>query len=113
MSGDAILIASGCVCCALRGDLVETLRGAARDSGAMPPFARIILETTGLTEPATILNAFFADLEVEMRLALAGVTTLVDAGNGLTTLSAWPEGAPDCARGSYRPRQERSSAFRS
>lgn len=99
MSGDAILIASGCVCCALRGDLVETLRGAAarRDSGAMPPFARIILETTGLTEPAPILNALFADLEVEKRLALAGVTTLVDAGNGLATLRAWPGGARQIA----------------
>ena len=51
LTGDAILISGGCVCCALRGDLVETLRNvvARRDSGALPFFGRI--ETTGLAEP--------------------------------------------------------------
>ena len=64
--GDAILVSGGCVCCALRGDLVDALRDALarRDAGALPPFGRIVLETTGLAEPAPILHALFADPEL-------------------------------------------------
>ncbi len=90
LMGDAILINSGCVCCALRGDLVETLRDvlARRESGALPTFSRIVLETTGLAEPAPILHALIVDPELSSRLALSGVTTLVDAVNGIKTLRA-------------------------
>ena len=99
LTGDAILINSGCVCCALRGDLVDTLRDvvARRDSGALPAFGRIVLETTGLAEPAPILHALVADPDLSSRLALAGVTTLVDAVNGLATLRARPESARQIA----------------
>ena len=99
VSGDAILIKSGCVCCALRGDLLETLRDglARRDSGALPAFDRIVLETTGLAEPAPILHALFADQLLSQRLAFAGVTTLVDAVNGASTFGARPESARQIA----------------
>lgn len=99
LAGDAILVAGGCVCCALRGDLVETLREALvrRDSGALPAFGRIVLETTGLAEPAPILHALLADPALASRLALAGVTTLVDAVNGIPTLAARPESARQIA----------------
>ncbi|HKN27513.1 MAG TPA: GTP-binding protein [Roseiarcus sp.] len=99
LTGDAILINSGCVCCALRGDLVETLRDvmARRDSGALPAFCRIVLETTGLAEPAPILHALVVDPELSSRLALAGVTTLVDGVNGLATLRSRPESARQIA----------------
>jgi G3E family GTPase len=96
---DAILISSGCVCCALRGDLLEALRDAlARsDSRALPPFGRIVLETTGLAEPAPILHALFADPALTSRLGLAGVTTLVDAANGRATLRSRPQSARQVA----------------
>ncbi len=99
LSSDAILINSGCVCCALRGDLLEALRDALarRDSGALPPFGRIVLETTGLAEPAPILHALIADPALSSRLVLAGVTTLVDAVNGRATLRARPESARQVA----------------
>jgi G3E family GTPase len=99
LSSDAILINSGCVCCALRGDLLEALRYALvrRDSGALPPFGRIVLETTGLAEPAPILHALIADPALSSRLRLAGVTTLIDAVNGRATLSARPESARQVA----------------
>ncbi len=99
LSSDAILINSGCVCCSLRGDLVEALRDvlARRDSGALPAFGRIVLETTGLAEPAPILHALVLDPDLASRLAHAGVTTLVDAVNGLSTLRARPESARQIA----------------
>jgi G3E family GTPase len=99
LEGDAILINSGCVCCALRGDLIDALHDILRrrDSGALPKFGRIILETTGLAEPAPILHALIADPDLNSRLDLAGVTTLVDAVNGLSTLTARPESARQIA----------------
>ncbi len=99
LSSDAILINSGCVCCALRGDLVETLHDVLtrRDSGALPAFGRIVLETTGLAEPAPILHALVLDPNLASRLAHAGVTTLVHAVNGLSTVRARPESARQIA----------------
>jgi G3E family GTPase len=93
LSGDAILVNGGCVCCALRGDLIDALRDVLqrRDSGALPPFRRVVFETTGLAEPAPILHALFADPGLAARLFLAGVTTVVDAVNGEATLGARPE----------------------
>jgi G3E family GTPase len=99
LAGDAILITSGCVCCALRGDLIDGLRDvlSRRDSGALPKFGRIVLETTGLAEPAPILHALIADLDLSSRVGFAGVTTLIDAVNGLSTLNARPESARQIA----------------
>ncbi len=99
LAGDAILVNGGCVCCALRGDLIDALRDALarRDSGALPPFGRIVLETTGLAEPAPILHALFADPGLATRLVLAGVTTVVDAVNGAATVGARPESARQVA----------------
>jgi len=99
LAGDAILIASGCVCCALRGDLVDVLRDALarRECGALPGFGRIVFETAGLAEPAPILQALFADPVLSSRLALSGVTTLVDAVNGIATLGARGESARQIA----------------
>ena len=50
IEGDVLLLSSGCLCCSLRGDLVDALRNltARRDAGRIPPFDRIIIETTGL-----------------------------------------------------------------
>jgi G3E family GTPase len=89
VAGEVISLNSGCLCCTLRGDLIDTLHDLLdrRDAGALPPFGRVILETTGLADPAPILLALGADRRLAMRLRLAGVTTLVDAVNGLATLA--------------------------
>ncbi len=99
LTGDAILVSGGCVCCALRGDLVEALGGVLdrRDQGALPPFDRIVLETTGLAEPAPILHALFADPDLAIRLELHGVVAVVDAVNGRATLAARLEAARQVA----------------
>src|SRR5258706_6124939 len=58
-----LLLENGCVCCALRGDLQQTLRDLflARREGAICGFERIGLETTGLADPATVLPTLLAD----------------------------------------------------
>jgi G3E family GTPase len=93
LEGEVALLSSGCLCCALRGDLVERLRDllARRDSGALPPFSRVVIETSGFADPAPILHALIADPELARRLRLAGVVTVVDAVNGAATLAAHPE----------------------
>ena len=113
LTGDAILINSGCVCCALRGDLVETLRDvlARRESGALPAFGRIVLETTGLAEPAPILHALIVDPDV---VVAAGACRRDDAGRrgerDQDPARAGRERAPGRARRPARRRQERPSA---
>lgn len=90
IADEVILIASGCLCCTLRGDLIDGLHQILRrrDAGATPPFARVVLETSGLADPAPILHALLADPLLTRRTEVAGVTTLVDAVNGETTLEA-------------------------
>jgi G3E family GTPase len=93
VAGEVALLSSGCLCCSLRGDLVDCLHDllARRDSGALAPFSRIVLETSGLSDPAPILHALIADAVLARRVLLAGVTTLVDAVNGEATLRAHRE----------------------
>ncbi len=83
-----ILLDSGCLCCTIRGDLIRTLEDLLRrrDNGRIAPFRRLIIETTGLADPAPILNVVIAHPYLALRYALAGVVTLVDAVNGLATL---------------------------
>ncbi len=85
---DVVLLSSGCFCCSLRGDLVDALRDLAtrRDDGKIAPFERVIIETSGLTDPGPMLHAFLADADLASRYRLAGIVTLVDAVNGLVTL---------------------------
>ena len=84
---------TGCLCCTIRGDLVLTLEDllARRDAGSVSPFERIVIETSGLADPAPILHALMGDAEISRRLTLAGVVTTVDAVNGLATLARQPE----------------------
>jgi G3E family GTPase len=83
-----ILLDSGCLCCTIRGDLVRTLEDLLRrrDNGRIAPFRRLVIETTGLADPAPILNVVVAHPYLAMRYALDGVVTLVDAVNGMATL---------------------------
>ena len=93
IAGDVVLMPSGCLCCSLRGDLIDCLHDLLqrRDSGALAPFSRVILETSGLSDPTPILHALLADPVLAQRTHLAGVTTLVDAVNGEGTLKTHHE----------------------
>jgi G3E family GTPase len=88
IEGDVILLSSGCLCCSLRGDLVDALRdlAARREEGRIAPFMRIVIETSGLADPAPILLALMTDALLAARYRFAGIVTLVDAVNGADTL---------------------------
>jgi G3E family GTPase len=93
VEGDAILLASGCLCCSLRGDLLDTLDNALRrrDAGRIGAFSRIVIETTGLADPAPLLHALAADPTLAEQLSGAALITLVDAVNGQAMLDRHAE----------------------
>ena len=93
-SADEVLeLSSGCLCCALRGDLVETLIDVLgrRASGELRSFGRIVVETSGLADPAPVLHSVMAHPWLLERLRLDGVVTVVDGLFGLRTLEEHPE----------------------
>jgi G3E family GTPase len=85
---DTILMSSGCLCCSIRGDLIDTLRRLykRRDRGEVPKFKRLVIETTGLADPAPILQTLIGDPLLSAFYRLDGVVTTVDAVNGMDQL---------------------------
>ena len=83
-----IALTTGCLCCKLRSDLVATLDDMLRrrEEGVVPPFTRVVIETSGLADPAPILQTLMIDTNFSGRLALNGLITTVDALNGAGTL---------------------------
>ncbi|KQO62061.1 ATP-binding protein [Methylobacterium sp. Leaf102] len=96
---DMILLGAGCLCCTVRGDLIATLEDLLRkrDNGRIPPFRRVVIETTGLADPAPILHALIYHPYLVIRYRLQGVVTVVDAVNGDATLDAHPEAVRQAA----------------
>ena len=99
IDGDMVLMSSGCVCCTIRGDLVNALEDLLKrlDNGRIKPFTRVVLETTGLADPAPILHAIMYHPYLTMRYRLDGVVALVDAANGEATLDAHEEAVRQAA----------------
>jgi G3E family GTPase len=96
---DVVLLNSGCLCCTVRGDIVDTLTNLFVDrvKGKVPYFTRVAIETTGLADPAPILHTLMTDPIVAARYMLDGVVTTVDAVNGSTTLDRQPEAVKQAA----------------
>jgi G3E family GTPase len=94
-----IELASGCLCCTIRGDLIDTLGDllARRAAGTVKAFDRIIIETTGLADPAPILHVLMRDPALLNALRLEGVVTVVDAVNGDDTLNSHAEAVKQVA----------------
>jgi G3E family GTPase len=80
-----VVLASGCVCCTLRGDLADELRDLLdrRASGDVPPFTRVVVETTGVADPAPILATLVGEPLVRHQYAVESVIATVDAQHGL------------------------------
>lgn len=91
LDGDTILLNAGCLCCTIRGDLVRALGDLAARMRAGHTLQRVIVETTGLADPAPILQTLMAEPALLRDFVLDGVVTLVDAVNGAATLDAQPE----------------------
>src|SRR5437763_5271852 len=85
---DVVLLNSGCLCCTVRGDIVNTLTDlfVKRVKGRVPYFTRAVIETTGLADPAPVLHALLSAPIVAERYMIDGVVTPVDAVNGAGTL---------------------------
>jgi G3E family GTPase len=92
-------LAAGCLCCTIRGDLITTIADllARRDQSSIKAFDRIVIETTGLADPAPVLHALMRDPLLLQRLRLEGVITVVDGVNGWATLDAHPEAVKQVA----------------
>src|SRR5207245_11131990 len=92
-SEDVVLLNSGCLCCTVRGDIVDTLTNLFVDrvKGKVPFFTWVAIETTGLADPAPILHTLMTEPIVAARYMLDGVVTTVDAVNGPGTLDRAPD----------------------
>jgi G3E family GTPase len=99
VEGDMLLMSSGCLCCTIRGDLIATLEDLLRrrDNNRITPFRRVVIETTGLADPAPILQTVLAHPYLVVRYRIEGVVTLVDAVNGAATLDAHVEAVKQAA----------------
>ncbi len=94
-----LLLDNGCVCCALRGDLQKTLRELflARRQGEIGDFERVLLETTGLADPAPVLQTLLSDTMLLAEFRLNGVVTLADAFHAIGQLDAHAEAVKQVA----------------
>lgn len=93
-SGDQIMeMTSGCLCCTIRGDIRDTLLHlhARRESREIMPFKRLIIETTGLADPAPVIHTLMSDPRLDRRYMLGGIVTTIDALNGDATLASHSE----------------------
>ncbi len=94
-----VMLSSGCLCCTVRGDLVaaleDLLRG--RDNDRLPPFSRVIIETTGLADPAPVLHTLMTHPYLALRYRLDGLVCVVDAVNGAATLDGHEEAVKQAA----------------
>lgn len=93
-----VLLQSGCLCCTMRGDLIDALETLLRDlDNRRCKFRRVLLETTGLADPAPVLHTAMSHPYLLLRYRLDGVVTVVDAVNGEATLDAHPEAVKQAA----------------
>jgi G3E family GTPase len=84
---EMVLMESGCLCCSIRGDLVRTMSDLARRRvNGLIAFDRVVIETTGLADPAPIQQTLIVDPTLTYQFLLDGVVTLVDAAAGMATL---------------------------
>jgi len=99
IDNEMVLMSSGCLCCTIRGDLVDSLENLLRrrDNSRIRDFDRIIIETTGLADPAPVLQTIMSHPYLLMRFRLDGVVTVIDALNGLGTLRVYPEAVKQAA----------------
>lgn len=90
---DTVLLPSGCVCCSIRGELRDALTRLLerRARGEVPAFRRMILETTGLADPAPILATLHNDPHLRGRVHIGLVVTLVDATHAALQEELHPE----------------------
>jgi len=99
VNDNIVLLRSGCICCTIRSDLKDailSLYGRMR-RGELKPFSRLVIETTGLADPAPILATLSADAMLKHHFRIGNIITVVDAPNGAHNIEAYPESARQVA----------------
>lgn len=88
VEGETVVLASGCLCCAVRGDLLETLRRLLieRERGEVPAFARILIETSGVADPAPVAQLLLNNPLLGRDLRLDAIVVTIDAINAPAAL---------------------------
>ncbi len=99
MEGPMAVLSGGCVCCTVSGSLSPTLKNLfmARERGDIPRFERVVIETTGIADPAPILDTLLNDPWVRARFRMDGVVTTVDAVLGDAQLDSYFEAVKQVA----------------
>ncbi|HSX74869.1 MAG TPA: GTP-binding protein [Shinella sp.] len=99
-SSDGVIeLSDGCLCCTIRGELVDTLADLMdrMQTGRIQPLKRVVIETTGLADPAPVLQSVMGNPVLSQSFSLDGVITVVDAVHGLSTLGNHPEAVKQVA----------------
>lgn len=96
---DIVLLDSGCLCCVMNSSLQDSLESLyyRRLRAEIPAFSRVVIETSGLAEPSTIINTLSGDASVTRHYYLAGVITAVDGLHGLRAVESFREAATQVA----------------
>jgi G3E family GTPase len=98
-SDTVVVLSGGCICCRYSADVVRALRELhfQRSEGRIPAFSRVVIETTGLADPAPLMSTLVEMPLAAARFALAGVVTTVDAEHGAAQLDRHPESVKQAA----------------
>ena len=90
---NVVQLANGCLCCSVKGDLIDTFRDLyiQRNASTIPYFDRVVIETTGIADPAPVMQIIFTNPMVKNHYSLDGVVTTVDLINGSSSLGRFPE----------------------
>jgi G3E family GTPase len=99
IDADAVLLSSGCLCCTVRGELADAIKSlhGRRERGAIPPYRRLVIESSGLADPTPILTTIAADPQLRRHYRVGLVVTTVDAVNGEGQLDGQPESVKQAA----------------
>lgn len=96
---EMILMDNGCLCCSVRGDLVDTLTDLLSrvEKGEIPKFQQVMIETTGLADPGPIAQTLASNADLAGRFTLKGIVVTVDGVNGVESLDAFDEARTQAA----------------
>ena len=94
-----VLLDNGCLCCALREDINDTLRDlfSRRERGEIPRFRRVVIETSGLADPVPIAFTLISEPVLQHHFRLGAIVTVIDAVNGAAQLAEFPESVKQAA----------------
>ena len=99
LDDEVLLLSSGCICCTVQGELVDSLKSLylKRLAGQLPPFKRVVIETTGLADPIPIITCLMKDPLFKHAYRLESLVTTVDAVHGSNQLDAHTEAVRQAA----------------